>query len=147
MLKTAGLTACLGMVSAAHAGDYSEGYFYIVGTVPATIPAEEMVDFAAPEFLETIASLSQEWSAKCEAPVFVWHTNLMGNPDNPWAPDFWFAYIAVTDTEAEAYAVAPATGCISDAYVKFGSMVIPTTYQICAAGPEFYPNYYDDLCK
>lgn len=131
----------------AQAGDYFEGYFYIVGSVPATISATEMVDFAAPEFHNTVAALQKEWSKKCEVPVSIWHTNLMDNKDTPWTPEFWFAYITVTDTEAEAYAAAPATGCTSESYVKFGSMVIPTPYQICAGGPEFYPDIYDDLCK
>jgi len=146
MLKISGLATCLGLASAAQAGDRLEGYFLVIGTVPSTLAATEMADFAAPVFRETLNALSRTWSEKCNVPVSIWHSNLMDNPDDPWKPDLWFAYLTMSETESEAYANAPATGCISESYVKRGSQVIPTSYQICASGPEFYPDIYNDLC-
>ena len=131
----------------AQAGDSLEGYFYVVGSIPSTVPAKDMTDFAAPEFRDTIAALSNEWSAKCEVPVEVWHTNLMFNEDTPWTPDYWFAYIAVGSSKAKAIGAAPTTDCMSGSYIKYGLMGIPTTYQICAAGPEYYPDTYYNLCN
>lgn len=131
----------------AQAGDYLEGYYlYVVGSIPSTIPVEEMTDVAAPEFRNTISALSDEWSEKCGVNVSIWHTNLMGNEADDWTPDYWFAFIAMEETKAAAISVAPATDCASQGYIKQGNMLIPGLYYICVM-PEDDPELFEQVCN
>ena len=146
MIKRIPFIAALLAAPIAQAGDNVGGYLLIIGSIPSTIQVAEMTDVAKPVFRDTIAELSEEWSAKCEARVDIWHTNLIYNETNPWTPDYWVAYIAFEETEAEAYSVAPATGCISESYAKYGEMTSPTLFQICAQ-PDVYPELYEQSCQ
>ena len=146
MIKHIALITTLLAAPLAHAGDNIGGYILVIGSIPSTIPVEEMTDVAKPVFRNTIADLSAEWSEKCEARVDIWHTNLIYNETNPWTPDYWVAYIAFEETEAEAYSAAPATGCISESYAKYGEMTFPTLFQICAQ-PDVYPELYEQSCQ
>ena len=146
MIRRILFTTALVLASPAESGDLMEGYFYIVGSTPSTIRVEEIIDVAVPAFRDTLSTLNVEWSDKCEVPVDIWHTNLMHNENNPWTPDHWFAFIAMEETKAMTNAAAPATDCITDSYIKFGEMVIPTLYQICAQ-PEAYPEIHKQSCN
>jgi hypothetical protein len=146
MIKHIAFISALLTAPIAQAGDYVGGYILVVGSIPSTIPVVEMTDVGRPVFRDTIAALSEEWSEKCDARVDIWHTNLIYNETNPWTPDYWVAYIAFEETEAEAYSVAPATGCISESYAKYAEMTFPTLFQICAQ-PDIYPELYEQSCK
>lgn len=146
MLKRITFIATLLAAPFAQAGDYLEGYFYVVGSVPATIPVIEMTDVAKPIFRQTLATLTAQWSTKCNTPVDVWHTNLMHSETTPWTPDYWFVYIAMADSAAQAKSIAPASECASQGYVKQGGITFPTLYQICAQ-PDVYPEIYQQSCQ
>lgn len=146
LIKHITIVSSLLFAPIAQAGDLVGGYILVVGSIPSTIPVKEMTDVAKPVFRKTIAELSEKWSKKCEARVNIWHTNLIFNETNPWTPDYWVAYIAMEATEAEVYSIAPATGCISESYTKYGEMTFPTLFQICAQ-PEIYPELYQQSCQ
>ena len=67
MIKHIALITTLFAAPFAHAGDYVGGNILVIGSIPSTIPVEEMTDIARPVFRATISSLSEEWSEKCEA--------------------------------------------------------------------------------
>lgn len=124
--------------STAKAGDYLEDYFFfIIAAFPSELSVEIDTDTASSAFRNRVTELSREWSEKCGARVDIWHTNLMDNEDTPWTPDLWFAFIGYGETRAELKQTRPPSDCGFEGYVKQGSMVIPTVYQMCAAPEEF----------
>lgn len=147
MIKEITFIAALLAAPIAQAGDYLEGYyFYVIASIPSTIPVEEMADVAEPEFRNTVSTLSDEWSEKCGANVSIWHTNLMDNEADNWTPDYWFAFIAMEETKELALSTAPANDCAYGGYVKQGNMLIPGLYYICIM-PEDDPELFEQVCN
>ncbi len=120
----------------ARAGDMLEGYLFVVGTIPATLAVAQETDLAKPEFRETIAALSAEWSEKCSARVDIWHTALISSDQSYWPADMWVAYLAFEETAEASRAAAPFSPCLNGGYTQHGFMVFPSIYQLCAMGDD-----------
>lgn len=137
--------AAIFLASIAQAGDYVGGYFYIVGAIPATVPAQKQADFARKAFRDRVGVLSAEWTAECGANVFAWYTNLMTGDDVPFAPDMWVGILASGATLAEMEADMPESPCAAQGVIRKGSMVYPSAYQYCAFN-ENTPEYDAATC-
>jgi len=133
------------LASTADAGEYFEGYFYIMGAVPAHMRTQSPDDFARKDFRVRALELSEMWSAECGARVFAWHTNLMSSAEVPFEPDMWVGILESAETKEELAQIMPETPCASTGYVRGGSMVIPTSYQYCALA-ENDPDYNPEIC-
>jgi len=149
MLKFTSIVTWLGLASVAQAGDYLEGYyFYVIGTVPASIPFEEVVDVSLPEFRGTLALLAQEWTGICEAQVGVWHSSLMNPTDSEleWTKDQWvltLGYEGLTKTELTTS--LPASPCLARGDILQANMLIPGLVYICNSR-ETDPELFDQTC-
>jgi len=133
------------LASTAQAGDFVEGYFYIIGAVPSNIPAQNQEDFARKAFRARVGELSAAWSAECGADVFAWNTNLMTGEDVPFAPDMWVGILASGPSRAELQADMPDSPCATQGFIRKGSMVYPSAYQYCAFN-EGTPEYDAATC-
>lgn len=126
--------AAMLFATTATAGDFLEGYyFYVVGSERSEISMADVNSIAKSASREKLVQLRAQWGEKCGVRVDIWHTNLMGSHDDTakWAPDYWFAFIAMELSEAELRAAMPKTPCAAQGYVKQGNMLIPGLYYQC----------------
>ena len=133
------------LASTAHAGEFFEGYFYIMGAVPAHMREQAPDDFSRKDFRARAHELSAMWSEQCGARVFAWHTNLMSGTEVPFAPDMWVGILESAETREELAEIMPESACANQGYVRGGKMVIPASYQYCAFS-ELSSDYNAEIC-
>ena len=116
------------MASAASAGDYMEGYFWIIGSVKAR-PLES---YSYREFASERMTVVESYQSKCGIDDFtVWHSDFMDN----MKPHLWVVYTALEDTKEQALALVGRDSCSKAGYVKQGYVTFPGVWAYCTSNP------------
>ena len=113
------------LINGARARDALSEYFLVVGSIKAK-PADQ---YSVSDFVREIHKLEDEYSKRCGAAVFAWHSDLVRG----FRSGFWFLYTISDKRKSMVDAFPRQDHCSQAGYVKKGSMNVPDRYLACIA--------------
>lgn len=123
------LSIVCSMWSAASAGDYEEGYFWIVGSVQAK-PIES---YTYRSFELERRKVLERYRTRCGLEDFrVWHSHFMSN----MKPNVWVVYTVVGDSKEETISMVGQDSCSKKGYLKKGSVLYTGQWLYCTSNPS-----------
>ena len=139
---------CTVFAPSAYAELMPEQYYFIVANYPAP---DDLLEFegtiGGKKFLGITGEIASEESQRCNADVFVYFSNMMGESESEWSEGWLFAYIGGYEERDKVLEEASASTCFDGGYLKRGAAIIPNKIFVCATGEGIEDIGGEEACE